>query len=150
MHIEHISVFDVWVRTWMMCIVRYKNRLTRALRASTQKYKFKGIGVKLNINFSGFISCVYFVLCKDIGLIWNKMDHMIYKNIRCWYMETTTKYHKLTMQQIQKISYFYTCSNWIPEFVLEYKMIKNILQSSSHFITSLRGFTNKHIKMSKV
>ena len=61
-HWEHISIFDVWVRTWMICIVRYKND-SHALFAHTYKtHKFKGIGVKLNINFSGFISHSYLIL----------------------------------------------------------------------------------------
>ena len=60
----------------MHCSIQ-KPRLTRALRASTQKHKFKGIGVKRNINFSGFISCVYLALCKDINSTRNKIDDLI-------------------------------------------------------------------------
>ena len=42
----------------MHCSIQ-KPTHTRSLRIHTKTYKFKRIGVKLNINFSGFISNVY-------------------------------------------------------------------------------------------
>ena len=52
----------------MHCSIQKPTHM-RSLRIHTKTYKFKGIGVKLNINFSGFISHVYLLRMQGYEII---------------------------------------------------------------------------------